>query len=465
MRRTTTLIVALVMIVSMPALDIALVVMVLPLASQELLAEPYSLILSSYLVALLATTLPWGVLSDRVGPRMPLLFGTALFVLGAVGSTLADGFWLLIVCRVVQGAGAGSMQALTQAAVASQFSAHASRARVLAVLSAAWGGAAVVAPLIISAIPGGQWRLVFLTTVPFGVVSFVILPWAYRAEKVAKRESFDLAGMLLIVAASVCLGVLVTEPELPVLVSMLMLLALVGILLISVEKRADDPILPVELIRHRGFLYALLASVLLGSMLITTNVAAPLYGQIVLGVSPAVSGWVYAALSVAWTLAALAASVIVKRFGIRFVGTAGGLTVCAGYVLLLVLVFQGVGIGWLVFAGFVVGAGLGPLANSVVIMIQEIASKTHVGIASSLNMVTRATGQTVGVALLAAATSLSAVMHQVSAVQAPTDPSTVRLSAIIAFAVAACMAITASSLIFAAKPNSTRREVCDVTLT
>lgn len=453
MHRNTTLIVALILIVSMPALDIALVVMILPTSSQEFTTEPYGLIVSSYLVALLATTLLWGALSDRLGPRTPLLIGTALFLVGAVGASLTEGFWMLIVCRIVQGAGAGSMQALTQAAVAAQFSSHASRARVLAALSAAWGGAAVLAPFIVGTFPTGQWRLVFLATVPFGVLSLVLLPGAYRPESPRPLRSFDRTGMLLLLTSSACLGIVVTEPALPILIAALVLLTVSGGLLFLVERRAEEPTLPMELLRHRPFIFALLASVLLGAMLITTNIAAPLYGQVVLQVSPAVSGWVYAALAVAWTLSALAASTIVRRFGIRFSGVLGASTACLGYLLFLLLVLLRAEIGWLILAGFIVGMGLGPLANAVVIMCQEIASAANVGIASSLSMVTRTAGQSLGVALLTAMVSIVGLTQGVGVRQAALDPAVVQQGVALSLLISAGMAVAALVLI-SAKPNS-----------
>lgn len=448
MRRNPTLIVALILIVSMPALDIALVVMILPVASREFVTEPYSLIVSSYLVALLATTLPWGVLSDRIGPRTPLLLGTVLFVAGAIGSSLSGGFWLLITCRVVQGVGAGSMQALTQAVVATQFSAHSSRARVLAALSAAWGGAAVLAPLIVAVFPDEHWRFVFLATVPFGIVSFALLPWTSPADRRPRpQRGSDRSGLLLLIAASACLGIVVTEPEPFVLLAALVGLVLSGALFVRVERRQPDPILPVRLLQQRPFLAALSASILLGSMLVTTNLAAPLYGQVVLGASPAVSGWAYAALSVAWTMSALSSSLLVRQLGVRVVGGMGALTVCLGYALFLLLVLVDARIEWLVVAGFVVGAGLGPLANAVVIVCQEIASAEHVGIASSLNMVTRAAGQAVGVALLAAVVALAGSLQGLPAGTAPTDPEAVRWGVAASLLAAACMAVAAAILI------------------
>lgn len=112
-RGSRALMAALMTIVAMPALDIALVVLVLPGAATSSASGNYGLVLSVYLVGLLATTPLWGAMGDRYGARPLLLLGTALFGIGAAGASLSPASWGLVVSRAIQGVGAGSMQGLT----------------------------------------------------------------------------------------------------------------------------------------------------------------------------------------------------------------------------------------------------------------------------------------------------------------------------------------------------------------
>lgn len=66
------------------------------------------LTLSALLLAFGVSQLVWGPLSDRFGRRPILLIGTALYVLAAVGSSMATSIEQLIVLRVLQGAAMGA---------------------------------------------------------------------------------------------------------------------------------------------------------------------------------------------------------------------------------------------------------------------------------------------------------------------------------------------------------------------
>ena len=75
--------------------------------------ELYGWVGAIYMLAVTVTIPTWGKLADVWGRKPVLLVGIALFLLGSMGSGLAQSMKLLVVMRALQGLGAGAMQPIT----------------------------------------------------------------------------------------------------------------------------------------------------------------------------------------------------------------------------------------------------------------------------------------------------------------------------------------------------------------
>ena len=71
---------------------------------------------------LAVATAVYGRVSDLVGVRLPLLVGVALMTAGALAGALAPDFGVLLVARILQGAGAAAVPTLGVALVSARFS-------------------------------------------------------------------------------------------------------------------------------------------------------------------------------------------------------------------------------------------------------------------------------------------------------------------------------------------------------
>ena len=69
----------------------------------------YAWAFNAYVVASLVGMVVAGTWSDRIGPRIPLLSGMAIFAVGAIAAGLAPSMWVLISARGIQGLGGGAM--------------------------------------------------------------------------------------------------------------------------------------------------------------------------------------------------------------------------------------------------------------------------------------------------------------------------------------------------------------------
>jgi DHA1 family bicyclomycin/chloramphenicol resistance-like MFS transporter len=115
----------------------------------------------------------YGPLSDRFGRRRPLLVGIGLFVLASLLCALADSAIIMILLRVLQGAGAASASILALAISKDSFTGH-KRGRVLAIIGTITAVAPIVAPIFGGWILSGfSWRWIFVTQALFGSAAWI----------------------------------------------------------------------------------------------------------------------------------------------------------------------------------------------------------------------------------------------------------------------------------------------------
>ena len=111
----------------------------------------------------------YGPASDRVGRRVPILVGVAIFILASVGCALAATPEQLLAGRFVQALGGCAGSVVSRAVVRDRFD-HTETARTLSLMMLIMGAAPILAPLLGGALLGlGGWRLNFWFMAAFGV--------------------------------------------------------------------------------------------------------------------------------------------------------------------------------------------------------------------------------------------------------------------------------------------------------
>ena len=88
-----------------------------------------------------------GMLSDRFGRRPVLLAGFATFLLGSIGAALAPSLSVLVLCRLLQAAGASVATVVTRAIIRDTYEPH-EAAVTMAFVSTVMGLAPITAPLL-----------------------------------------------------------------------------------------------------------------------------------------------------------------------------------------------------------------------------------------------------------------------------------------------------------------------------
>ena len=155
--------------------------------------------LNSYMLAFAALIVAAGRVADVFGRRRCLLAGAIVFAIASLLCGIAPTLSVLVIGRVLQGAGGALMLPAGMAIISSVYNAE-ERAAAMGILVGIAGVAQSIGPLV-----GGfltaevSWRLVFLINLPLIVVIMII---ALRAIQDSRDENashrIDIAGVVVL---------------------------------------------------------------------------------------------------------------------------------------------------------------------------------------------------------------------------------------------------------------------------
>jgi EmrB/QacA subfamily drug resistance transporter len=258
--------------VLMGALDIAIVAPALP-SIQKFFgvgerALPWTFTI--YVLFNLIGTPLMAKLSDMFGRRSIYVLDVTFFALGSLIVSLSPSnlFAVLLAGRALQGLGAGGIFPVASAVIGDTFPPE-KRGGALGLIGAVFGLAFLVGPIlggIILSFTGWQW--LFIINLPIAAIVIFMGMKLLPTTRPATRRPFDLAGMITlgITLGSLAYGLnqIDTQNFFASLASLnvwpfLLIAAVVLFIFVSIERKAEDPILNLKLFKSRQ---TVLASVL-----------------------------------------------------------------------------------------------------------------------------------------------------------------------------------------------------------
>ncbi|WP_028578517.1 multidrug effflux MFS transporter [Desulfomicrobium escambiense] len=130
-----------------------------------------NLTLVAFFVSFSLALLFYGPISDRYGRKPVLMAGISIYILACLVCAAADGPWMLVAGRILQGMGAASAATLSLAMTKDCFE-GAERERVMAHMAVIVSLAPMLAPVLGGLILNvAGWPVIFYTQVVLGVVS------------------------------------------------------------------------------------------------------------------------------------------------------------------------------------------------------------------------------------------------------------------------------------------------------
>ncbi|WP_159705867.1 MFS transporter [Arthrobacter sp. 18067] len=251
-------------------LDQTMFVLAVPAMSASLHADSGSVqwILASYSLAFGVALVPAGRLGDIVGRRTLFIAGIAVFGASSLVGGLATDPSMVIIARLLQGLGAGTLNPQVLGLLQDIFTGP-DRAKALGSYAAAGGSAAVCGPLIGGLVlslgdPSTGWRILFLANVP---LVLILVPLAFRLlprpdagmspVKGTAKPSVDFLGALLLGAVVVASLIPTIYGAGTVAVTSLaigagMLMAFAGWEILY-HRRGRTPLLSAALAKSRGY--------------------------------------------------------------------------------------------------------------------------------------------------------------------------------------------------------------------
>jgi DHA2 family multidrug resistance protein len=297
---------------------------------------------TSYLVSN-AIVLPMsGWLSNRLGRKRFYMLCVTLFTISSMLCGLANSLPLLILFRVMQGAGGGGLGPSEQAILADTF---APKQRNMGF--AIYGMAIVVAPAIGPTLGGWitdnfNWHWIFFINVPIGVISLLLTqrvvhdPPYLALERERARRSADYFGITTIVIGLGLLQYVLDKGQRlewfdsGVIRAAAAISAVCLVAMVWREWTQRDPVIDLRMLRNRNFGSAVLFNFALGVVLNGSTILIPQYLQLELGYTAERAGWALSPAGIALAVLMPVAGVLVSRFDPRKVIAVGFLLTAAG---------------------------------------------------------------------------------------------------------------------------------------
>lgn len=371
-------------------------------------------VVSIFLLMTAVSTPLYGKLADSFGRKPVFLFGITLFVVGSSLCGISQNMMELILFRVIQGLGSGAVQPVAITIIADLFTLE-KRAKMLGLNSGFWGVASVIAPLL-----GGfivqhlSWHWVFYINVPIGILAFLLVLIYLKEPKHSSKSKLDLKGTFWLVIFLLSLMILLQElgssNNWLLMAILAILIVLATIMFYSAEKKAQDPIMPLSMLKNKEFAMINLITLLISGVVIGFEFYIPTWMQGINGTNASMAGFAVTPSSLMWIVGSFLIGWMLGKWGIkRTYDYMLLILIAADLVLLLVPIYAPFWV-FCMIAAFN-GTAFGVITTASQVRSQILVTKDEIGVATSFNTLMKYLGQTMMVSIYGIAFN-TAIAHR-----------------------------------------------------
>lgn len=347
-----------------------------------------------------------GKLADLFGRRIVYVTGIIVFMLGSALCGISQNMTQLILFRGLQGLGGGIMMPMAMTIVGDIFPPE-TRGKWQGAMGALFGLSSVVGPTIGGwLVDNSSWHWVFFVNLPIGILATVTIFLGLQGEKRLKdKVVIDYIGAVTLVAGTVCLllGLNLGGKDYPwaswQIISLFGVAAVLLVSFVYVERRAEEPILSLDLFQNRVFTIANIIGFLMGLGMFGSIMFLPLFLQGVVGVSATSSGNTMIPMMMALVAASIIGGQLITRVTFRSMLLAGMVLVTVGFYLLSTMNVHTRQLSAILNI-IVLGFGMGLIMPTVTIAVQNAFPPELRGVATSSTQFFRSIGGTLGMTIL-----------------------------------------------------------------
>jgi EmrB/QacA subfamily drug resistance transporter len=398
----------------MIGLDSTIVNIALPAIHQDLHTSVSGLqwTIDAYLLGLASLLMLSGSMGDRFGRRRVFEAGLLVFTASSFCCSLAPNLGFLIAFRMLQGIGASMTNPVAMSIVTNTFTEPRERARAIGIWGAVGGISVALGPIV-----GGLlvtsvgWRSVFWINIPVGIAGFILTRRFVPDSRAAHPRRIDPVGQVLVI---VFLGALtfgiIESPNYgitsPIILASLALAGAALIALLLYERRREEPLLDVRFFRSMPFSGAVVIAMFLFAAFGGFLFMASLYLQEVRRLNALHAGIAMIPIAVAMVVFALVAGRMTGRRGSRIPFVIGGAAFAMSGAM-MTGVTDTTSYWWLMVVFFLFGVGMGIVNPPITVTAVSGMPMSQAGVAAGLASTSRQVGQSLGVAVVGALTTVS----------------------------------------------------------
>jgi len=393
--------------VFMGALDIGIVGPALPAIKSFFGVNEriVSWIFTIYILFFMIGTPLMAKLSDMYGRRIIYIIDILLFAIGSLITATSSSFDILLIGRSIQGFGAGGIFPVASAFIGDTFPPE-KRGSALGIIGSVFGLSAIFGPILGGLILSYGWQWLFLINIP---IAALIIVAGYFVLPVTKRKwvkGFDWLGLIVlgVLVSALAYGVNQIDTSNFILslssfyVWPFLLIAVIMLpVLWIVERRAEDPVLQINLLKSREVKLATGLSI--GSGLSQVAIVfLPSFAVIALSLSVSNASLMVLPLVITMAIAAPIIGRLLDKFGTKMVMLVGSIILAAG---LFLLSFFASSFNIFVLASIIIGLGIITIVGAPLryIMLSESPAQYRASGQALINIVASA-GQLIGGALI-----------------------------------------------------------------
>jgi EmrB/QacA subfamily drug resistance transporter len=395
----------LMIVLGLGALDQSIVATALPRIVGDLGGiTRLSWVVTAYVLASTSVMPLYGKLSDQYG-RKPMLYAAiAIFLLGSALSGAAQSLIQLIVFRAVQGLGAGGLLPLSQTIIGDLVP-PAERGSKQGAIVAVFAVCSILGPVLGGVITDLlSWHWIFFINLPIGAVALAVIARALRRPHPNQRRRIDYVGALLLTLSTTLFLLVLTLGgsewpwASPQIASGAAATALLAVLFVLHVRRVQEPVLPLDLFDNRTFLIACIVLSFASMSILGATLFFPLFFQMVIGVSPAQSGFLTGPLMVGVVISSVVNGRVLRRSGRYKPAQIVGLAMAvAAFTVLAWGTGTAQSLGVIEPSIFALGLGLGLVMPNMTIAVQNALSTAHRGVGTATLAFFRSLGGLIGV--------------------------------------------------------------------